>query len=107
MPTAQLDQLFTTAQVNWFFMNESELGRMPSIWLQQMRGNERQFAGYENYIFGEDIGDDTWQYIYRHGGLLEMREAEGLADGRGPSGVQGHPRGVRGLPDGYRRGRLG
>ncbi len=79
VPNAQLDQLFTTAQVNWFFMNESELGRMPAIWLQQMRGVERQFGGYEVYIFGEDIGDDTWQYIYRHGGLLELKEAEQLA----------------------------
>ncbi len=83
VPTAQLDQLYTTAQVNWFFLNESELGRMSAIFLQQMRGNERQFAGYEVYIFGEDIGDDAWQYIYRHGGLLELREAQKLATDAG------------------------
>lgn len=89
VPNAQLDQLFTSSQVNWFFMNESELGRMPSIWLQQMRGNERQFAGYETYIFGEDIGDDTWQFVYRHGGLLELREAEKLADDAGRPAYKG------------------
>ncbi len=75
VPSAQLDQLFTTVQVNWFFMNESELGRMPAIWMQQMKGMQRQFSGYDVYIYGEDIGDDTWPYIYRHGGLLEIKEA--------------------------------
>jgi hypothetical protein len=80
VPSAQLDQLFTTVQVNWFFMNESELGRMPAMWLQQMKGAQRQFSGYDVYIYGEDVGDDTWQYIYRHGGLLEIKEAIKLAN---------------------------
>ncbi len=80
VPVAQLDQLFTTVQVNAFFMTESELGRMPSIWLQQMKGAQRQFSGYETYDFQEDVGDDMWQNVYRHGGLNDLKEAEAAAE---------------------------
>ncbi len=82
VPNAQLDQLFTTAQVNAFFFNEGDMSRLPAVWLQQLFGVERQFGSYQVYIINESVGDDPWDNLYRHGGLVDLRQAQSLAADR-------------------------
>ncbi len=83
VPTASLDQLFTSAQVNSFYFSEGELSRITAVWLQQMAGTDRQFAALDVYQLTEDEIGNTFENTYTGGGLIDIRRAIALADEAG------------------------
>jgi hypothetical protein len=87
--TASLNQLLTTAQVNSFFYNESEVPRMAMLWTQQLLGADRQFATLELFDYGETDGEDNWSLLYRQGGLTDIRQGLALAEEQGNSVAAG------------------
>jgi hypothetical protein len=91
VPNATIDQLFVSSQVGTFFDNEGDLSRMAAIWTQQMDGTDRQYATYAAYNISEanQPGDNEWARIYQGGGLVDLRQAEALADSSGRFAYEG------------------
>ena len=87
--SASLPQLLTSAQVNSYFYNESEVPRMAMLWTQQLLGADRQFATLELFDYGETDGEDNWSILYRQGGLTDIREGIVLAESQGNSIAEG------------------
>lgn len=83
VPEANVDQLFTTAQVNSFFFMEAQLSRLASMWTQQMAGTDRQFQALDQYTFSADVVDDEWTSVYAGGGLVDIRRAVETAEANG------------------------
>lgn len=75
VPTATVDQLFTSAQVNTYALTEGEISRIGAVWLQQMAGTDRQFAALDLYQLQEDDAGSTFSSTYTGGGLIDLRRA--------------------------------
>jgi hypothetical protein len=81
VPQATIDQLFTAAQVNSFFVAEDNSQRVASIWMQQTAGTDRQFSSYDVYqLNNEDLVDGEFGSVYVGGGLVDLRNAEKQAE---------------------------
>lgn len=83
VPSAQLNQLFVTAQLIAWFNGEATLSRYPAMWLEQMHGSDRQFVTLGRYIIGEQDADDEWLNAYLGGGLIDLRQAQQTASDNG------------------------
>jgi len=83
VPTASLDQLLTSAQVNAFYFSTGELSRISAVWTQQMGGTDRQFAALDVYTLLEDDIGDTFENVYTGGGLIDIRQAVAIAEEEG------------------------
>src|SRR5687768_8693300 len=73
VPEANVDQLFVGVQVMTFFQSTSGLSRIGSIWTQQMKGTNRQHAGFDAYTIGESDFNDEFNNFYTGGGLIDVR----------------------------------
>jgi hypothetical protein len=71
-----LDQLFIPVQVNTFFFNEADVGRITSVLVQQMGGTARQAASWDTYVLNEDDADLDFSAVYAQGGLIGVQSAE-------------------------------
>lgn len=80
IPTATMDQILTSVQVNAFSFSEGQLGRLASMWTQQMAGTDRQFVSLDSWQFTEEEGDDYYNGMYTGGGLVDIRRGITLAD---------------------------
>ncbi len=83
VPTATVDQLLTSVQVNTFFFSEGQIARLTSMWLQQMAGNQRQFSQLDQYLMSEIDVDGEFSTIYTGGGLVDLRKAIAQAEEQG------------------------
>lgn len=72
---ATLDQLFTGAQLNAFFMAEDQINRFSSIWMQQLAGTDRQFSIFDTYVVKESDVSGEFSSRYTGGGLIDLRRA--------------------------------
>lgn len=79
VPTASADQLFVGIQVNWMLQEEGQTSRLAAIWMNQMDGTDRQFAGFAKYNFGEGDGSGQFGDLYTGGGLIDLRLAQAAA----------------------------
>ena len=80
LPSADAGQLFTSVQVNTFFVNESQITRLSAMWLNQMAGAAQQFTASDQYQFGEDELDGEFGTLYTGGGLIDIRRGMAAAD---------------------------
>jgi hypothetical protein len=69
--TATADQQFTGFQAFAFYTLTGDLNRVVSLWMQQMAGTGRQWAGYDKYVVTEN--DFTFGSFYTQGGLVDIR----------------------------------
>jgi hypothetical protein len=65
------DQQFTGFQAFAFYGLTGDLNRLISLWMQQMAGTGRQWAGYDQYVVTEN--DFTFGIYYTQGGLVDIR----------------------------------
>jgi hypothetical protein len=65
------DQQFTGFQGFAFYTMTGDLNRLISLWVQQMAGTGRQWAGYDKYVVTEN--DFTFGSFYTQGGLVDIR----------------------------------
>jgi len=91
VPTANIDQHFTSAQVSAYFFTESNLSRIFSMWLQQMAGVGSQYAGSEKFDqpVQEDEFDAEFTNLYSRGGLLNIRQGITKAEAGGATSYAG------------------
>lgn len=75
-----IDQLFVTTQLNAFVINEGQIARATTVWLQQIAGTDRQFALLDQYNFTESELDDEFSALYSNAGLIGIRRGKALAD---------------------------
>ena len=68
---ATADQQFTGFQAFAFYTITGDLNRLISLWMQQMAGTGRQWAGYDQYVVTEN--DFTFGGFYTQGGLVDIR----------------------------------
>jgi starch-binding outer membrane protein, SusD/RagB family len=68
---ATADQQFTGFQAFAFYTMTGDLNRLISLWMQQMAGTGRQWAGYDQYVVTEN--DFTFGSFYTQGGLVDIR----------------------------------
>src|SRR6476620_495498 len=68
------DQQFTGFQSFAFYTLTGDLNRLISLWMQQMAGTGRQWAGYDQYDVTEN--DFTFGNFYTQGGLVDIRGVE-------------------------------
>lgn len=80
VPDANLDQLFTAAQVSTFSWTENQIARIAAMWTQQASGTDRQFSTLGTYIINESSADDEFSSIYTSGGLVDLRQAIAKAE---------------------------
>ncbi len=78
---ASIDNLYNAMQVNLGGLLTGELARIVSMWMQQMAGTERQYAGQGQYIVDSDAF--TFTQFYSQGGLVDIRRIEAKADSAG------------------------
>ena len=71
---ATADQQFTGFQAFAFYTLTGDLNRLISLWMQQMAGTGRQWAGYDQYVVTEN--DFTFGSFYTQGGLVDIRGVE-------------------------------
>lgn len=83
VPTATMDQLLTSIQVNSYFIAEGQLARIASLWTQQMSGTDRQFVSIDDYTITEEDANDEFSTLYTGGGLIDIRTALALAEEQG------------------------
>jgi starch-binding outer membrane protein, SusD/RagB family len=75
---ASIDNLYNAVQVNIGGLLTAELARIVSMWMQQMAGTERQYAGQGQYIVDSDVFEFT--QFYSQGGLVDIRRVQAKAD---------------------------
>jgi hypothetical protein len=80
---ANVDQLFTSAQVISYFLGTGGLSRIGSIWTQQMAGTDRQFATMDAYVITDADFEDEFDALYTQGGLIDLRLAIAQAEAAG------------------------
>lgn len=80
LPEATLDQLFTGVQVNTFYISQMQMHRLASMWTQQMAGTDRQFRALDLYVLTDGELNFEMAAFYTGGGLIDIREARGLAE---------------------------
>ena len=68
------DLLLNTVQISQFFMQEGQLARTFSIWMQQMSGTDRQLLGFGRYEVTETDHDGEFNDVYTGGGLIDIRK---------------------------------
>jgi hypothetical protein len=69
--TAAPDQQFVGFQAFSFATMTGDVNRLISLWMQQMAGTGRQWAGYDQYVVTEN--DFTMDDFYAQGGLVDIR----------------------------------
>ena len=69
--TAAADQQFVGFQAFSFSTLTGDVNRLISLWMQQMAGTGRQWAGYDQYVVTEN--DFTMDDFYAQGGLVDIR----------------------------------
>jgi hypothetical protein len=69
--TAAPDQQFVGFQAFTFSAITGDLNRLISLWMQQMAGTGRQWAGYDQYVVTEN--DFTMGAFYAQGALVDIR----------------------------------
>lgn len=72
--TAAPDQQFVGFQAFTFSAMTGDLNRLISLWMQQMAGTGRQWAGYDQYVVTEN--DFTMGAFYAQGALVDIRGVE-------------------------------
>ena len=72
--TAAADQQFVGFQAFTFYVMTGDVNRLISLWMQQMAGTGRQWAGYDQYVVTEN--DFTMGAFYAQGGFLDIRGVE-------------------------------
>ena len=72
--TAAADQQFVGFQAFTFSSITGDVNRLISLWMQQMAGTGRQWAGYDQYTVTEN--DFTMDDFYAQGGLVDIRGVE-------------------------------
>jgi hypothetical protein len=68
---AAADQQFVGFQAFTFYTMTGDLNRLISLWMQQMAGTGRQWAGFDKYQVTEN--DFTLASFYAQGGLVDIR----------------------------------
>jgi hypothetical protein len=68
------DQQFVGFQAFSFYNLTGDTNRLISMWMQQMAGTGRQWAGYDQYVVTEN--DFTFGSYYTGGGLVDIRGVE-------------------------------
>lgn len=79
----QLAELFTGAQVLSYAFAEGNIARVSSVYMQQLGGADRQFAGIDKYEIGEDEVSGAFDAVYGGGGLVDLRKGRAIADSVG------------------------
>jgi len=69
--TAAADQQFVGFQAFTFASLTGDVNRVISLWMQQMAGTGRQWAGFDQYTVSEN--DFTMDDFYAQGGLVDIR----------------------------------
>jgi len=69
--SAKADNQFVGFQAFAFYSLTGDLNRLISLWMQQMAGTGRQWAGYDQYVVTEN--DFTFGSFYTQGGLVDIR----------------------------------
>lgn len=80
--SAQAAQLFTSMQVNSYYVLSGHAARILAMWAQQMAGTDRQYIGYDQYSVTEGLFTE-FTNMYTGGGLTDIRtiQTAALADG--------------------------
>ena len=69
--SAKPENQFIGFQAFAFYTLTGDLNRLISLWMQQMAGTGRQWAGYDQYVVTEN--DFTFGSFYTQGGLVDIR----------------------------------
>jgi len=69
--TSSADQQFVGFQAFTFSALTGDVNRLISLWMQQMAGTGRQWAGYDQYVVTEN--DFTMDDFYAQGALVDIR----------------------------------
>ncbi len=72
--SAKPENQFIGFQAFAFYTLTGDLNRLISLWVQQMAGTGRQWAGYDQYVVTEN--DFTFGSFYTQGGLVDIRGVE-------------------------------
>lgn len=72
--SAKPENQFVGFQAFAFYSLTGDLNRLISLWMQQMAGTGRQWAGYDQYVVTEN--DFTFGSFYTQGGLVDIRGVE-------------------------------
>jgi starch-binding outer membrane protein, SusD/RagB family len=75
--TRSPDQYFVPIQANTWMLNEGQLARTSSVWMQQMAGVQRQFSSLDIYSIGEGDLENEWSNLYTGGGLIDAHKLQG------------------------------
>ena len=68
---AGVDQQFVGFQAFTFYAMTGDVNRLISLWMQQMAGTGRQWAGFDQYAVTEN--DFTMDDFYSQGALVDIR----------------------------------
>ncbi|HZK78178.1 MAG TPA: SusD/RagB family nutrient-binding outer membrane lipoprotein, partial [Gemmatimonadaceae bacterium] len=78
--TASPSQYFESVQVNLWQLENGDLSRLTSLWMQQAFGNVRQAASIYNYIgVTEGSYDGEYARAYQGGGILDLRKIDAVS----------------------------
>jgi len=80
--SAQAAQLFTSIQVNSYYVVGGHAARVLAMWMQQMAGTDRQYRGYDQYSITEGLFGE-YSAAYTGGGLIDMRAIQADAEASG------------------------
>ncbi len=73
-------QFFASVQSNLWLEQSSDLGRLTSLWLQQIVGDQRQQLGiYEFFGVTEGTYDGAFSQAYQGGGILDLRQIDSIS----------------------------
>jgi hypothetical protein len=77
--SAEATQLFTSMQVNSYYIVNGHAARVLAMWMQQMAGTDRQYRGYDQYSITEGLFGE-YSAAYTGGGLIDMRAIQAGAE---------------------------
>jgi len=77
--SAEATQLFTSMQVNSYYIVNGHAARVLAMWMQQMAGTDRQYRGYDQYSITEGLFGE-YSSAYTGGGLIDMRAIQAGAE---------------------------
>lgn len=80
--TAEAAQLFTSMQVNSYYILNGHAARVLAMWMQQFAGTDRQYRGYDQYSITEGLFGE-YSAAYTGGGLIDMRAIQADAEENG------------------------
>jgi hypothetical protein len=69
-------QLLTGIEANLWAQLQSDPGRIPGLWTQQLLGGGIQYLAYYNYDVSEQTTNGFQTSVYTGGGLVDMRKLE-------------------------------